>query len=57
VEVTTERLRRIAELVDRCELKTRIGVVLPFADAPQAHMMLEAQRRAPKGKIVLHLIE
>jgi hypothetical protein len=33
VEGTTERLRRIAELIDRGELKTRVGAVLPLADA------------------------
>jgi NADPH:quinone reductase-like Zn-dependent oxidoreductase len=53
VEVTTERLGRIAELIDRGELKTRVGVVLPLADAREAHMMLEGRRKQPKGKIIL----
>jgi NADPH:quinone reductase-like Zn-dependent oxidoreductase len=53
VEVTTERLGRIAELIDRGELKTQVGLVLPLADARYAHMMLEGQRQQPKGKIVL----
>jgi NADPH:quinone reductase-like Zn-dependent oxidoreductase len=53
VDVTTERLRTIAELIDRGELKTRVGAVLPLADARDAHMMLEGRRSAPKGKIVL----
>ena len=53
VEVTTERLRTIAELIDRGELKTRLGAVLPFAGARDAHMMLEGRQLAPKGKIVL----
>jgi NADPH:quinone reductase-like Zn-dependent oxidoreductase len=53
VDVTTERLREIAELVDRGELKTHVGVVLSFADARQAHVILEGQRRSVKGKIVL----
>ncbi|WP_376708195.1 NADP-dependent oxidoreductase [Bradyrhizobium cenepequi] len=53
VEVTTERLRSIAELIDRGELKTHVGMVLPLAGARDAHMMLEGQRRSPKGKIIL----
>ncbi len=55
VEVTTERLRDIADLVDRGELKTHIGVVLPFADAREAHMILDGKRRPSKGKIILDL--
>jgi NADPH:quinone reductase-like Zn-dependent oxidoreductase len=53
VEVTTERLRRIAELIDRGELKTGVGAVLPLRDARDAHMMLERRKPQPKGKIVL----
>lgn len=53
VEVTTERLRTIAELIDRGELKTRVGAVLSLTDAREAHMMLEGRRLPPKGKIVL----
>jgi NADPH:quinone reductase-like Zn-dependent oxidoreductase len=55
VEVTTERLRRIAELIDRGELKTRVGAVLPLADARDAHMMLEGRRPPPRGKIILNV--
>jgi NADPH:quinone reductase-like Zn-dependent oxidoreductase len=55
VEVTTERLRRIAELIDRGELKTRVGAVLPLGDARDAHMMLEGRRPTPKGKIILNV--
>jgi NADPH:quinone reductase-like Zn-dependent oxidoreductase len=55
VEVTTERLRTIAELIDRGELKTRVGAVLPLSDARDAHMMLEGRRPAPKGKIILNV--
>jgi NADPH:quinone reductase-like Zn-dependent oxidoreductase len=55
VEVTTGRLERIAELVDRGELKTHVGEVLPFSEAPRAHMMLDGQLPSPKGKIVLHV--
>jgi NADPH:quinone reductase-like Zn-dependent oxidoreductase len=53
VDVTTERLRTIAELIDRGELKTRVGAVLPLRDARDAHMMLEGRKPQPKGKIVL----
>jgi NADPH:quinone reductase-like Zn-dependent oxidoreductase len=55
VDVTTEYLRKIAELIDGGELKTRVGAVLPLADAREAHMMLEGLRTPPKGKIVLNL--
>ena len=41
VEVTADGLRRIAELIDSGELKTRVGAVLPLADAREAHMMLD----------------
>jgi NADPH:quinone reductase-like Zn-dependent oxidoreductase len=53
VEVTTERLRKIAELIDRGELKTHVGAVLAFSAARDAHMMLEGRRPSPKGKIIL----
>ncbi len=53
VEVTTERLRTIAELIDRGELKACVGVVLPLTDARDAHMMLEGRLPSPRGKIVL----
>jgi NADPH:quinone reductase-like Zn-dependent oxidoreductase len=55
VEVTSERLRTIAELIDRGELKTRIGAVLRLTKARDAHMMLEGRQKAPKGKIVLEV--
>jgi NADPH:quinone reductase-like Zn-dependent oxidoreductase len=55
VEVTTARLRIIGELIDRGELKTRVGAVLPLTDARDAHMMLEGRLSTPKGKIVLNL--
>jgi NADPH:quinone reductase-like Zn-dependent oxidoreductase len=53
VEVTTARLRTIAELIDRGELKACVGAVLPLTDAREAHMMLEGRRLPPKGKIIL----
>src|ERR1700749_1977317 len=55
VEVTTERLRTIAELIDRGELRPCVGAVFSLADAREAHMMLEGRRLAPRGKIVLNV--
>lgn len=55
VEVTAERLHKIAGLIDRGELKTCVGAVLTFSAARDAHMMLEHQMPSPKGKIVLDL--
>jgi NADPH:quinone reductase-like Zn-dependent oxidoreductase len=53
VDVTTERLQVIATLIDRGELKTRVGTILPLADAKEAHMMLDGRRAHEPGKIVL----
>jgi NADPH:quinone reductase-like Zn-dependent oxidoreductase len=55
VEVTTGRLRTIAELIDRGELKTCVGAVLPLTDARDAHGMLESRLSSPRGKIVLNV--
>ena len=55
VNVTTERLHKIAAMIDRGELRTHLGAVLPLADARDAHMMLEGRLQKPKGKIVLHV--
>jgi NADPH:quinone reductase-like Zn-dependent oxidoreductase len=53
VNVTTRHLTEIAGLIDSRTLRTRVGAVLPLADAREAHLMLEGKRRLPKGKIVL----
>lgn len=53
VEVTTVHLTRLAAMIDRGELRTRVGMVLLLAEAREAPFILEGQRRAPKGKIVL----
>ena len=53
VQVTSRRLADIADLIDEGKLKTRVGAVLPLADALEAHLMLEHLRPQPKGKIVL----
>jgi NADPH:quinone reductase-like Zn-dependent oxidoreductase len=52
VEVTTERLNRIAEMFDAEKLKTDVGTVLPLSQARKAHEMLAGAPHA-RGKIVL----
>jgi NADPH:quinone reductase-like Zn-dependent oxidoreductase len=53
VNVTRRQLAEIAGLIDGGQLSTRVGAVLPLADAREAHFMLERVRPHPKGKIVL----
>lgn len=53
VDVRTEPLTRIAAMLDAHELTTRVGTVLPLAEARTAHEMLEGTRRHARGKIVL----
>ena len=53
VNVTSQYLAEIAGLVDGGKLRTRVGTVLPLADAREAHLMLEGKRPHPNGKIVL----
>jgi NADPH:quinone reductase-like Zn-dependent oxidoreductase len=53
VNVTSQYLAEIAGFVDGGKLRTRVGAVLPLADAREAHFMLERVRPQPKGKIVL----
>jgi NADPH:quinone reductase-like Zn-dependent oxidoreductase len=53
VNVTSQYLAEIAGLIDRGELKTRVGAVLPLSNAREAHFMLEHVKPHPKGKIVL----
>jgi len=53
VKVTTVDLTEIADLIDDGKLQAKVGAVLPFADARQAHLMLEGLQPHPKGKIVL----
>jgi NADPH:quinone reductase-like Zn-dependent oxidoreductase len=56
VEVATAPLTRIASLLDEGRLTaTRVGTVLPLADARVAHEMLEGMRPRPTGKIVLQV--
>jgi NADPH:quinone reductase-like Zn-dependent oxidoreductase len=53
VDVTRNRLERIAELIDAGELETCVGTVLPLAEARRAHEMLEGPGPQPRGRIVL----
>lgn len=53
VNVTTRYLAEIARLIDGGNLRTKVGAVLPLAEAREAHLMLERVRPQPKGKIVL----
>jgi NADPH:quinone reductase-like Zn-dependent oxidoreductase len=55
VDVSTQRLSQIADLIDSRELSVRVGEVIAFADAPKAHLMLENVLPRPKGKIVLNV--
>jgi NADPH:quinone reductase-like Zn-dependent oxidoreductase len=57
VNVTTDLLERIADLIDRGELLTNVGKVLPLSAAQEAHKMLEGLTSKPLGKIVLTLNE
>jgi NADPH:quinone reductase-like Zn-dependent oxidoreductase len=53
VNVITRYLTELTDLIDRGDLRTRVGTVLPLADAREAHYILEGRRPPPKGKIVL----
>ena len=53
VTVTRQYLEKIADLIDGGTLKTHVGTILPFADAREAHFILEGVRPRPKGKVVL----
>jgi len=57
VDVTTERLARIAAMIEAGALTTAVGAVLPLASARLAHEMLEGTRQRPRGKIVLRVGE
>jgi NADPH:quinone reductase-like Zn-dependent oxidoreductase len=54
VEVTTERLNRVAAMFDAGKLKTDVGTVLPLTEARQAHEMLAGAPHS-RGKIVLRV--
>jgi NADPH:quinone reductase-like Zn-dependent oxidoreductase len=52
VNVATERLQKIAELIDAGRLKTEVGEVLWLDEARKAHEMLEGAPHR-RGKIIL----
>ena len=56
VDVTTERLAKITDLLDRGALKTSVGSVLPLDQAQMAHEMLGGAPRE-RGKIVLKVAD
>lgn len=55
VNVTTERLDRLADLLHARKLVINVGAVLPLASARVAHEMLDGARPHPRGKIVLQV--
>jgi len=56
VEVTRERLEKIAQLIDAGELKTEVGEVLWLDEARRAHEMLEGAPHR-RGKIVIKIAD
>jgi NADPH:quinone reductase-like Zn-dependent oxidoreductase len=56
VQVTTERLRKIAELIEAGELKTEVGEVLWLDEARKGHAMLEGAPHR-RGKIVIKVAD
>jgi NADPH:quinone reductase-like Zn-dependent oxidoreductase len=56
VQVTTERLKKVAELIDAGELKTEVGEVLWLDEARQGHQMLEGAPHR-RGKIVIKVAD
>ena len=56
VEVNTDDLKVVADLLDAQQLLVRIGQVLPLGHARQAHEMLESMRPLPAGKVVLNAV-
>ena len=56
VQVTTERLRKIAGLIDAGELKTEVGEVLWLNETRLAHEMLEGAPHR-RGKIVIKVAD
>jgi NADPH:quinone reductase-like Zn-dependent oxidoreductase len=56
VQVTTERLRKIADLIDAKELRTEVGEVLWLDEARKGHEMLEGGPHR-RGKIVIKVAD
>jgi NADPH:quinone reductase-like Zn-dependent oxidoreductase len=53
VDVTTDRLAKIADLMETGVLSVDVGAVMPLASAREAHQALDGERPKPRGKIVL----
>ena len=56
VEVTRERLEKLAQLIDARELKSEVGEVLWLDEARRAHEMLEGAPHR-RGKIVIKIAD
>jgi len=56
VDVNTEDLEAVGDLLDAQQLVVRIGQVLPLGDARRAHEMLEGLRPLPAGKVLLNAL-
>ena len=56
VQVTTARLKKIAELIDSGKLNTEVGEVLWFDEARRGHEMLEGAPHR-RGKIVIRVAD
>jgi hypothetical protein len=56
VDVNTEDLEVVADLLDAQRLPVRIGQVLSLGEARQAHEMLEGLQSLPAGKLVLNAL-
>jgi NADPH:quinone reductase-like Zn-dependent oxidoreductase len=56
VEVTTARLDKITDMFNRGKLVSRVGTILPLAEARTAHEMLGGAPHEP-GKIVLRVAD
>ena len=52
-QVTTERLRKLAELVDRGAVKVHIDKIFPLERAAEALLYIENE--SPRGKVVLNV--
>jgi NADPH:quinone reductase-like Zn-dependent oxidoreductase len=55
VEVRSERLARIAGMIEAGALVPSIGGILPLAELRVAHEMLDGVRKRPRGKLVLRV--
>jgi NADPH:quinone reductase-like Zn-dependent oxidoreductase len=52
-QITTDRLTKLAELVDAGALKVHVDKILPLRQAASA--MLTLEKEPPRGKVVLRI--